>query len=495
MKLFFILSFAVLCGCNYSNSKESSNKQQANILLIFTDQQHVGMMSAMGNPYINTPNMDSLAKRGVMFKQSYCTSPVCGPARSSIITGRMPHETGVEWNGDAVRDEIINVGEIFRQAGYQTVWGGKWHLPESYPQRPNSKQKTIKGFDLLPFQASNPDNWMLGAETDPPLTKAVVTFLNSYQSDKPFFLSVSYHNPHDICFYARKDGWVSDQDSLLDIRYYNFEYKLPEVVGTHPAGITDLPPLPDNHKVEIDEPEFLSDKRLFHKEYGLETHLAYQEFGEMEWQGYLNAYHKLTEMVDVEIGRILEALKANGLDQNTIIVFTSDHGDGAAAHKWAAKLNLYQESATVPLIVSWPQSIPQGRIDERNLVSQIDIVPTLCDYAGIITEVPFTGQSLRPVLDKPETTSRDYLVVELADYKPDIDRKGRMVRSDRYKYMVFSTGENNEQLFDMEKDPGETRNLAAEAAYEAIRQQHRRFLQSWMLKTKDSFILPQSEVP
>ncbi|MDA1120427.1 MAG: sulfatase-like hydrolase/transferase [Bacteroidetes bacterium] len=82
-------------------------------------------MSAAGNPYLKTPNMDRLAQRGVLIKQSYCSSPVCGPARSSIISGRMPHETGVEWNGDSMRDSIRNVGEIFRKAGYQTVWGGK----------------------------------------------------------------------------------------------------------------------------------------------------------------------------------------------------------------------------------------------------------------------------------------------------------------------------------------------------------------------------------
>jgi len=83
-----------------------------------------------------------------MFTQAYCTSPVCGPARSSIISGRMPHETGVEWNGDAMKDDIMNAGEIFRMEGYQTVWAGKWHLPVSYPQKANSRQKETKGFDI-----------------------------------------------------------------------------------------------------------------------------------------------------------------------------------------------------------------------------------------------------------------------------------------------------------------------------------------------------------
>ena len=483
---FSVLTIVVLVLTSCRLNDGDRKVKPPNILLIFTDQQHVNMMSAAGNPYLHTPNMDRLAARGVLFRQSYCTSPVCGPARSSIITGRMPHETGVEWNGDSIRQGLKNAGEIFREEGYETIWGGKWHLPESYPLREGSKQKTIRGFDLLSF-ASHGEKWMLGSETDPPLTNAVLGYLSQYNRAKPFFLAVSYHNPHDICFYARKDGWVTEGDSLLEIRYYNFEYKLPDIVATYPGKLENLPPLPVNHSVDDDEPAFLSDKRKYHREYGLETHLASQEFGDLEWQGYLNAYHKLTEMVDHEIGKVLDALETNGLDDNTIIVFTSDHGDGAAAHKWSAKLSLYQESATVPLIVSWPGKIPQGRINEDHLVSQIDILPTLCDYAGIDRNLVFTGKSLAPILTDPEFNWRDYLVVELADFKPDRSRKGRMVRTSRFKYNVFSVGDRNEQLFDLENDPGETNNLAFNPDYLSVRQEHRDKLNKWIHDTKDNF--------
>lgn len=489
MQVFCCLFLTVLfLSCSSEGTQEES-PDKPNVLLIFTDQQHVDMMSAVGNPYLHTPNMDRIAERGVLFKQSYCTSPVCGPARSSIVTGLMPHETGVEWNGDSLRAEVKTVGELFRAAGYRTVWGGKWHLPESYPQRAKARHKTARGFELLPFRDPNIDNWMLGAETDPPLTRAAVDFLNNYDEDRPFFLAVSYHNPHDICFYARKDGWATEEDSLLEIRYYGFEYRLPDVVASHPATFDTLPPLPPNHEIEPGEPQFITDKRLYHEEYGLETHLAHEEFGELEWKGYLNAYHRLTEMVDTEIGRVLDALEANGLDENTIVVFTSDHGDGAAAHEWSAKLSLYQESATVPLIVSWPKAVPRGRIDKQHLVSQIDIVPTLCDYAGIDAEVSFTGRSLRPILEDPAADWRDFLVVELADFKPDRSRKGRMVRTDRYKYNVYTSGERNEQLFDMRDDPGETSNLVFQPEYQDIRREHLDALQDWMDETDDRFIL------
>jgi len=485
MLLLLLLSLIIsLYSCH---SGESESGKKPNIILIFTDQQHANMMSAAGNPYLKTPAMDLLASEGVMFKQAYCTSPVCGPARSSIISGLMPHETGVEWNGQSMKDDIINSGEIFRENGYQTVWAGKWHLPESYPQKATSKQKTIKGFEMLAFWKPELARWFLGAETDPPLTKAVVEYLENYNQQKPLFMAVSYHNPHDICFYPRKSGWVTESDSMLEIRHYGFKHKLPDVIGTNPNEIENLPPLPPNHEIQKDEPAFITEKRINHNEYGLETKLANKEFGEKEWQGYLNAYNRLTEMVDLEIGKVLNALKENGYWENTLIIFTSDHGDGAAAHKWAAKLSLYEESSKIPMIVVWPGKIPAGKTDNKHLVSQIDILPTMLEFADIKTDLPFTGKSFKTIINDQSASWRNYLVVELADFKKDTTRKGRMVRLGQYKYNIYSTGE--EQLFDIENDPGEMINLAGEPDLNEVLIQCKQYLKQWAVKTDDNFAL------
>jgi arylsulfatase A-like enzyme len=483
--ILLIVMSALFISCK--NQTGTDPDQRPNVLLVFTDQQNINMISASGNPYLNTPAIDRLAHQGVMFMQSYCTSPVCGPARSSIITGRMPHETGVEWNGDVLKDDIVNAGEIFRTAGYQTVWAGKWHLPESYPQRAASKQKKIKGFEILPFYEPEVSNWMLGSETDPPLTEAVVDFLKNYNTPNPFFLAISYHNPHDICFYPRKDGWVSKDDSLLEIRHYGFKYRLPDVIGINPDYIGELPPLPDNHSINEDEPEFIRQKRTDHDEYGTETKLANMEFSEKEWRGYYHAYCRLTEIVDREIGKVLNALSENGFDRNTIIIFTSDHGDGAASHKWAAKLSLYEESSKIPLIISWPDRVPEGVKDSVNLVSQIDILPTLCDYAGIKTSVKFTGRSLRPVIEVPGSPWRNYLVVELADFKPDPQRKGRMLRTADYKYNVYTQGKRNEQFFNIKTDPGETSNLINDPDYREEIDHHKEMLKEWFRESNDTY--------
>ena len=480
-----LLSLIIGLSCCDVNSSQTS--ERPNILLIFTDQQNASMLGLAGNKDVKTPAMDFLADQGVRFSKAYCTSPVCGPARSSIISGRMPHETGVEWNGQSMKEDVLNAGELFRKNGYQTVWGGKWHLPAPYPANGSEDSKTIKGFEVLPFGDVNQKLWILGAETDKPLTEAVVNYLKNYDKKRPLFMAVSYHNPHDICFYPRKAGWVSENDSLLEIRHYGFKHKLPTVVGTNPQHFEDLPSLPINHEIDPDEPGFITDKRKNHHEYGVETQLANSEFGTMEWQGYLNAYNRLTEMVDFEIGQVLEALKANGMWENTLIVFTSDHGDGAAAHKWAAKLSLYEESSKIPMIVVYPSEIPAGQSNETHPTSQIDILPTMLDYAQIEPDLNFTGKSLRTIIDDPQASWRDYIVVELADFKPDPTRKGRMLRLNQYKYNIYSTGE--EQLFDLQIDPGEMQNLIGKREFEDIHFDCRQSLKAWAEETNDDFTL------
>jgi arylsulfatase A-like enzyme len=476
----------------FSNCKQSSTAEYPNIVIIFTDQQNANMMSVAGNPLVNTPNMDKIAETGVYFTQTYCSSPVCGPSRSSLITGFMPSSTGVVWNGDALKDEIMNnnIGFLLRQHGYNTIWAGKWHLPESYPQQIDSKIGKTPGFDMLPFWDKNEKIWAFGNDTDVPLSDAVENFLDTCKKNKPFFLAVSYHNPHDICFYPRKVGWFTENDSLLEIKNWGNKHRIADVIGTNPDSFNTLPPLPKNHEIGTNEPTFVNEKRLYPNEYGAETHMSYG-FSEKEWRGYLNAYSRLTEMVDVEVGKIIYALKRNGLHRNTIIIFTSDHGDGAAAHKWSAKNSLYKESAMVPLIISWPGKINANAKNSTSLVSLTDVVPTLLDLIGINTDINFHGKSLKPVLYNQKKKIHDYVVVELADDKFSPDRKGRLVRSENFTYCLYSNGE--EQLYDVANDPMEMTNLAGVADYAEIIQKHKQMLNEWMKKINDDFVVEEKK--
>lgn len=452
--LVWILSGACSAVCL---AETTPNRTQPNVLLLLTDQQTLRAMSAYGNPHLHTPHMDSLAAAGLRFGISYCTSPVCGPSRSSIVTGCMPHETGVDLNGETPDPAIPNLGQIFRDAGYKTAWTGKWHLPASYPRPPDG---TIPGFDCLHVPEGT--KFTLGEQTDPAVADQAVAFLRK-RHDRPWLLAVSLHNPHDICWTVRESRAA-------------------------PPNLDLFPPLPDNFSIATDEPEFLADCRK-PKTYGVEQQYT-ADWDETRWRSYLYTYYRLTEQVDRSIGRILEVLRKQELEQSTLIVFTSDHGEGVAGHQFVVKLTPYDGAASVPLVIAWKGVIPAGCEDSTHPVSGIDIVPTVCDYADVTLPKPVTGVSLRPIIEDPTASGRGFAVCELSPFRTQPHRKGRVLRTTQYKYIAFTDGERPEMLFDMHDDPGETRNLARKAAHRDELLRHRELLVRWIEQTNDDFVAP-----
>jgi arylsulfatase A-like enzyme len=204
----------------------------------------------------------------------------------------------------------------------------------------------------------------------------------------------------------------------------------------------------------------------------------------------LYAYYRLTEQVDRCLGRILRTLRQQRLEDNTLIVFTSDHGEGVAGHQLIVKLTPYDGAATVPLVIAWKQRIPAGREDRTHPVSGIDIVPTICDYAGVALPRAVTGVSLRPIIEDPQAAGRGYAVCELSPFRSQPHRQGRILRTPQYKYTAFTDGQRPEMLFDMQDDPGETRNLAGQAAHRDELLRHRRLLVQWIEQTDDDFRAP-----
>ncbi len=418
-----------------------------NLLLILTDQQTHDAVSCSGNPWLRTPAMNSLAAHGVRFLQTICTYPVCSPSRSSIFTGRMPHETGVRNNAKAVAAGIPTMGEIFRQAGYKTVYGGKWHLPRPF--------EGMTGFDKLIGGAGQ------GRDMDAPLAGACAKWLRNAPPE-PFLMVASFMNPHDIC------EWIRQHPGSQDY---------PEV--------SQYPPVPANLAVDPDEPEAIQ----YHRGQGYD--LMSQAVGiAAKWRDadvrkYLHDYYRMVEEVDRQIDVLLAALREKKLDQNTVIVFSSDHGEGMCGHRWAQKASFYEESVRVPLVIAAPGKQP--RVDRRTLASLTDILPTFCDYAGISPPPEIRGTSLRPAVEG-RPLSRKFAVSELR--YADETREGRMLRTARHKYIVFNSGARPEQLFDLSIDPGEKCNLAREKSAEAVLRQHRKLLRGWIAETGDDFVIP-----
>jgi arylsulfatase A-like enzyme len=436
---------APLAGAATQTSREA---RRPNLLLVLTDQQSHTAWSGARNPWLSTPAMDASAAAGTVFEEAYCSYPVCSPSRASIFTSRLPHETGVMVNGQAITAGLPTMGEIFREAGYRTVYGGKWHLPKSFDG--------MTGFEKIAGGHG------LGAVMDAPLADACVDYLQRNRSSaQPLLMVASFMNPHDICDWIRRHPGSR----------------------SHPKR-HQYPPAPPNQFVDPAEPEAIQFHRtagydLMSKAVGIASAWMRDDF-----RLYLHDYYRMVEAVDREVGRLLAALRDTGLEGNTIVAFTSDHGEGMGAHRWVQKASLWEESVHVPLMFSGP-GIARGH-RARNLAALMDILPTFCDFAGIPVPPGARGVSLRPGLEGKDQP-RDFVTSHLRLDSPE--KEARMLRTDRYKYVVYNWGARPEQLYDLLEDPGESRNLAREAAGQALLAQHRAMLRAELSQTGDSFHL------
>ena len=418
---------ALMTGTAFSTGVPAARDRRPNLLFITTDQQGLDTISANGCRDIHTPNMDRLARSGVSFLESHTTNPLCSPARSSMFTGRMPSETGVVVNNRPIRSDIPNMGQWLSQEGYETVYIGKWHVPASYTSE-------MPGFRVVPAGIGGQGN--IG---DAAVSRACQGYLRNRTRSKPFFLVASFLQPHDICQYVSMHRNAPDEIPYPDI-------------------LDELPELPPNFNYDPREPQKL---RNFNR----------PSWSEQQWRYYIWSYYRHVEMVDAEIGRVLQALDDSGEAENTVIIFTSDHGEGRGRHQMVLKNYLYEEAEKVPLIVSWPGRIPEGKQDTAHLVSGLDIAPTMCDYAGVKSPQGVLGRSLKPILEGETVEWHEFVTAE-------VQRTGRMLRTSNYKYVTYS-GDPVEQLFDIKADPGETKNLAGVFQYDAILEDHRKLLREW----------------
>jgi len=430
--------------------------QKPNLLVIVTDQQHSRMMGCAGNPWVRTPAIDSLAATGTRFERAYCTNPVCVPSRFSMFTGQMPSHIGMWGNGKPSEEakaepfEQAGIGWRLREAGYETVYGGKVHLPLKL------KPEGLGFTDLTRDERDG-------------LADRCADFLrNREENAAPFCMVASFINPHDICYMAIRDFATSDMDHLLikkgvvECATLDEALKRPEGVSEATFFAEHCPPLPPNLEPQADEPEMIQrmvEDRAFRR-------LARERYRDEDWRMHRWAYKRLTEMVDAQIGKVLDALRASGLEEETVVIFTSDHGDLDGAHRLEHKSAFYEESACVPLIISQRGVTPAGHVDAVHPVSNgLDLIPTLCDYAGIGKPEALRGRSLRPLAEGQGGDWREAVPVESS--------VGRMVATRRYKYVRHFEGAHAEQLYDLERDPHEMRNSLEEAGNEAVVERHR----------------------
>lgn len=452
------LRYSVLAACIFlaagCKTEKKVTGEKPNIIFITTDQQSASMMSCAGNTWLKTPAMDYIAQNGVRFTRAYCTNPVCSPSRVSMITGRFAgafnDNKGIQVRENDGSMRIPGISEEVRQttiaaflkkAGYELIYGGKQHLPLSLAA------------DSLGFRVITNDD-------RDSLVKLAVTEIRAAH-DKPYYMHVSLINPHDICYMAIRHFATSAEEKAI-IEHGKVECATLDRALQKPAGVSGqeffakfCPPLPPNFEPQADEPEAV--KSLLTRRPFREN--ARKEFTEDDWRMHRWAYCRLTELVDRQVMAILDAIKETGQEANTLVIFSSDHGDMDAAHRMEHKTALYEESANIPFIIMWKGHIPGGKTDSIHLVSNgLDLLPTVCDYAGISGTADPRGRSLRPLLEGKSDGWRKTLGVET--------EIGRMiVSSDKLKYIKYDAVGIEEQLLDLKKDPYEMKQFSKDPAY------------------------------
>ena len=348
------------------------------------------------------------------------------------------------------------MGSLFSDAGYRTIHFGKTHDAGS-----------LRGFEIAPREPKmdkDHPGWLTEHEgaIDADTRQKTVDFLNGYSDDAPFLAVTDLQNPHNIC------GWIGKHK---DVRDY--------------PTTDDLPELPDNLYIENFE------KLPLPVQYICCAHNRQSMISEWNEDGarhYLKAYHGYMTQVDEEIGRIMDALSKRHDADNTLVVFFTDHGDSMFGRWMATKhTSFYDETTRVPFSFTGPGINGKDRVIPGP-VSQLDLLPTLCEYAGIDIPKKQHGRSLMPWLTEArEDIPNEFVVSEWHTEWSFTIEPGRMVRSQRYKYTRYLEGDG-EELYDMEADPGETHTLIDDPAHARILYKHRALLDRHITETEDPFL-------
>ena len=438
------------------------------IVVIMTDTQRTDMLGCYGNAGMKTPCLDSLASEGIRFDRAHTCQPVCGPARSAIFTGTYPHSNGSWGNTMALGDNVKTVGQRLRDNGFHTAYKGKWHLdggdyfglgrcPDGwdddywYDMRRYLEELTpeerVRSRKVATNREGIDESFTFGHR----VSDRAIDFLEKF-NDEDFLLVVSYDEPHGPHLCPRP---------YCDM-YRDYEFpKSPNVRDT-------LEGKPEHHRV------WASPGRLAEDKDALKV-MSPDFFG-------------CNSFVDYEIGRVVDAVDEFARD--ALVIYTSDHGAMLSSHCLGGKgPAMYEEITRIPFIVRWPGVSPAGSVCAHP-VSHIDLVPTIMDAAGLPIPKLLEGGSMLGTLADPSVRTNEVVFIEFTRYEIDHDGFGgfqpvRAAFDGRYKLAVNLM--TSDELYDLESDPHEMKNLIGSAEHAGIRDGlHDRIL-GWMNRTRDPF--------
>ena len=508
IKVFRII-IVVISFCLIQNSFCQNAPSRPNIIYIMSDDHGYQAISAYGYGLNHTPNIDALAEKGVLFTRAFVTNSICGPSRAVMLTGKHSHINGFKDNHSTFDGSQQTVAKLLHNAGYQTAVVGKWHLV-SDPQ----------GFDywnIVPGQGQyyNPDFIENGVQkringyVTNITTDIALNWLNKRDKSKPFFLMYQQKAPHRNWMPEEKYYHLFDNTKFTVPSNYFDDYstrtraaKEQEMeIATHMHFGSDLKVPVDSVLEKQTGPgpalrESLNrmtpeQRKKWDDAYGPiaeafnKAHLTEKDLALWKYQRYMQDYLRCVQSVDDNVGRVIEYLKANGLDKNTIIIYTSDQGFYLGEHGWFDKRWMYEESFRTPLIISWP-GVTNKKSTTNSMVQNLDFAETILDMAGLPIPADMQGKSIVPVLTgKQKGNVHNELYYHFYENQEHKVAKHIGVRTDRYKLIYFY--ENNEwELYDLVKDEHEMNNVYNNPVYRKVQSMMKTKLEDLRKKYKDS---------
>ena len=448
----------VLLAVADSRADEPKPARKPNVLFVIADDLNT-TLGCYGAPLVKTPNIDKLAARGVRFDRAYCQFPLCNPSRASFLSGRRPDATGVLENATYFRKNLpdaVTLPQLFSNNGYYVARVGKlYHYgvpnqigtnglddPPSWQEvvnpRGRDRDDEPKIFSINPQAGFGGTLSWLAAEgtdaeqTDGKAAEAAIRLLEKHRGE-PFFLAVGFYRPHT--------PYVAPKS------YFD----------AHPLDSITLPDAPPNGREGVPPAAFT----VRPPHYGIPIETRKQA---------KRAYIASIEFMDAQAGKVLDALDRLGLSDNTIVVFTSDHGYHLGEHGLWQKMSLFEESTRVPFIVAAPGRKGNGGSSKR-IVELVDLYPTLADLSGLKPPAELDGKSVVPLLDNPQRAWDNLALTQVTRGNPQGPKEQRFLgytlRTEKYRYTEWDEGRRGRQLYDMETDPQQFHNLAEEPGSQA----------------------------
>lgn len=446
-------SAAALLSLPACVTSPANRRRPPNILFIMTDDHAQAALSSYGNRILKTPNLDRIGVEGVRFTEAFVTNSLCLPSRATYLTGLYSHAHGMITNGaesgfynEPLLNNAATWPNLLRQVGYYTGVVGKWHV--------NTPPAGYDYAAVLPGQGQyfDPEIIVQGrpsrgkGHTDDVIGQEALGFLQRLPDGQPFALLCQFKAPHR--------GWEPAP---------RFARMFEDIEIPYPPGLFETL---ESRPLALQKADLRIADMTDYRKRGVSADLPDEERARLNFQHFIKDYYRVLLGVDENVGRILDFLDRSGLNENTLVVYTTDNGFFLGEHGLFDKRLMYEPSIRVPLVVRHPASIPPGQVNREHILLNVDVAPTFLHVAGVTDGPPMHGRSWLDIARgrRPADWREDFLYQYFEFPAAHCVRKHRGVRTRRWKLIHWDYPQAWE-LYDLETDPQENRNLAGDPQY------------------------------